>query len=118
MRHIHRNLVVPEPAAVFASWLRAWNLFGAPAFDTDFVDFVEAQVLISRYNLRSVRVQIGKGTQLGCVGWCNYYVFQRELAARRILHLLADFAEFCGTGYKTTQGLGQTHYVRPRENAQ
>ena len=106
-RRIHRNVVVPLPAAVFRSLLGAWNGFGRPAFEQDLVDFVEAEVEISRYRLRSAAVQIGPGWQIGCIGRCSYVCFHPQRSVWRVLHLLADFALFCGVGYKTTQGMGQ-----------
>ncbi len=48
---------------------------------------------------------------IGFVGRCAFSMFRSERALWRTLHLLADFAFYCGTGYKTTQGLGQTRKV-------
>jgi CRISPR-associated endoribonuclease Cas6 len=47
----------------------------------------------------------------GFVGTCALTLFSRERALWRTIHLLADFALYCGTGYKTTQGMGQTRRV-------
>lgn len=41
-----------------------------------------------------------------------------EFSDARMIHLLADFSQFCGTGYKTTQGMGQTRLLKkPPGNA-
>jgi hypothetical protein len=50
--------------------------------------------------------------QIGFMGRCAFTCFSPERALWRTLHLLADFAFFCGTGYKTTQGMGQTRRVK------
>ena len=111
-RRIHRNVVVPLPAGIFRGYLDAWNRHCAPAFDRDLLDLVEAEVVITRYELRTAVVQIGPAREIGCMGRCGYTIFHRERAVWRVIHLLADFARFCGTGYKTTQGMGQTKLVR------
>lgn len=110
-RRIHRNVVVPLPAGIFRGYLDAWNRHCAPAFDRDLLDLVEAEVAISRYELRTAVLRIGQAREIGCLGRCGYTIFRWERAVWRVIHLLADFAQFCGTGYKTTQGMGQTRLV-------
>lgn len=110
-RRIHRNVVVPLPADIFRGYLEAWNRYCTPPFDRDLLGLIEAEVHISRYELRTAVLRLGESRQIGCVGRCGYTIFHRERAIRRVIHLLADFALFCGTGYKTTQGMGQTRRV-------
>lgn len=110
-RRIHRNVVVPLPAGIFRGYLDAWNRYCTPQFDRDLLDLIEAEVHISRYELRTAVLRIGPAHEIGCVGRCGYTIFHQEVAIRRIINLLADFALFCGTGYKTTQGMGQTRRV-------
>jgi CRISPR-associated endoribonuclease Cas6 len=110
-RRIHRNVVVPLPAGIFRGYLDAWNRHCAPAFDRDLLDLVEAEVAITRYELRTAMLRIGQAREIGCLGRCGYTIFRRERAVWRVINLLADFAQFCGTGYKTTQGMGQTRLV-------
>ncbi len=110
-RRIHRNVVVPWPEGIFRGYLAAWNRYCAPAFDRDLLDLVEADVAITKYELRTAVVQIGPAREIGCVGRCGYTIFRRERALWRMVNLLADFALFCGTGYKTTMGMGQTRRI-------
>jgi CRISPR-associated endoribonuclease Cas6 len=110
-RRIHRNVVVPWPEGIFKGYLPAWNRYCAPAFDRDLLDLVEADVAIARYELRTAVVQIGHAREIGCVGRCGYTIFGRERALWRVINLLADFSQFCGTGYKKTMGMGQTRRV-------
>ncbi|MBI4788042.1 MAG: CRISPR system precrRNA processing endoribonuclease RAMP protein Cas6 [Chloroflexi bacterium] len=107
-RQIHRNMLFPQPAALWGGWLRAWNAVAQPTFEEDLIARVEADVAISRYTLRTEVVDFGEYREAGWVGKCGFTIFSDEVALRRVLHLLADFAFYCGTGYKTTQGMGQT----------
>jgi CRISPR-associated endoribonuclease Cas6 len=43
----------------------------------------------------------------GFVGECTYTANANDERARRVLHLLADFAFFAGVGMKRTMGMGQ-----------
>ena len=112
-RRIHRNVVVPWPEGIFRGYLATWNKYCAPAFDRDLLDLVEADVAITKYELRTAVVQIGPAREIGCVGRCGYTIFRRERAFWRAINLLADFSQFCGTGYKTTQGMGQCRRIMP-----
>jgi CRISPR-associated endoribonuclease Cas6 len=127
-RRIHRNIVLPLPAGIFQGYLRAWNRWGRPAFERDLLDLVEAEVHVTRYRLETRALDFGpkeaarepteggssygrRRMEPGFVGRCAFTIFHRESALRRVIHLLADFSQFCGTGYKTTQGMGQTRLI-------
>ena len=107
-RQIHRNILFPQPAALWGGWLRAWNAVAQPTFEEDLIARVEADVAISRYALKTEVVDFGEYREAGWKGRCGFTIFSDEVALRRVLHLLADFAFYSGTGYKTTQGMGQT----------
>jgi len=121
IRRIHRNVVLPLPAGIFQGYLRAWNRWARPAFDRDLLDLVEADVHVTRYRLETRALDFGpkegggassrRRMEPGFVGRCAFTIFHHEPAMRRVIHLLADFAQFCGTGYKTTQGMGQTRLI-------
>jgi CRISPR-associated endoribonuclease Cas6 len=114
--------VLPLPQLVWGSYLAAWNEFASPGFDLKALTTLEHDVQISRYQLRTRAVKgqtISQPSEsaretifkFGFVGRCAYTIFRPERALWRTLHLLADFSFFCGTGYKTTQGMGQTRRV-------
>jgi CRISPR-associated endoribonuclease Cas6 len=107
-RQIHRNILFPLPAQMWGGWLRAWNAFAQPAFEDDLIARVEQEVALSRYTLKTQIVDFGEFRAAGWVGRATFNYFSRERALWRVLNLLADFAFFCGTGYKTTQGMGMT----------
>jgi CRISPR-associated endoribonuclease Cas6 len=121
IRRIHRNIVLPLPVGLFQGYLRAWNRWARPPFERDLLDLVKEEVHVTRYRLESRALDFGpkeaggasrRRVEPGFVGRCTFTIFHREPAVRRVIHLLADFALFCGTGYKTTQGMGQTRLVR------
>ena len=107
-RHIHRNMLVPLPEGIFTRYLAAWNAHGAPALEQDLLEQIARGVTIQRYALQTTSVDFGDFREAGWLGICHYTIHSEEIALRRVAHLLADFAFYCGTGYKTTQGMGQT----------
>jgi CRISPR-associated endoribonuclease Cas6 len=109
------DLPLPEPGAVFQSWLSRWNDFAPPnrRIDTALCDVIRSQVAISRIEELNTRPHdLGPGNRpIGFVGKVTYVVTQaRDLNQAHIWQIkaLADYAPFCGTGRKTTLGMGQT----------
>lgn len=111
IRQIDRHVLLPWAGGVIGGYLRAWNTHCQPAFDPALADLVENEVLVSRYDLRTHVVNYGEYQLPGWMGRCGYVIFHREASVRRVINLLADFSQFCGTGYKTTQGMGQTRRI-------
>ena len=105
-----RTVPLPLPGLVFGSYLDRWNALLPTQFSPDGRRFAEECVAVSRYRLETVHVPVEPGAgQVGFVGACTFTVLRHDNYWLRLLHLLADFAFWCGTGYKTTMGLGQTH---------
>ena len=103
------NLLFPLPASVFGSYWRRWQAFSPIPLDGEaLLAFVEEAVVAERYELATRIVSYGEHQFNGCVGTCQYRVLGNNPSYARHLNALADFALFCGTGQKTTQGLGQT----------
>ena len=118
VRRIRREVLVPLPEVVFLGYWRAWNAYGCHRLAQDLRRLVGSEVAISRYRLHTLGLDLGKGRTRGWAGRCEYTIFAPEAGVRRLIHLLADFSQFCGTGYKTTQGMGQTRLLKkPSENA-
>lgn len=107
-RHIHRNMLVPLPEGIFTGYLAAWNAHGAPSLELDLLDQIAQKVAIRDYALETTSVDFGEFRQAGWHGKCRYTILSDDFALCRAIQLLADFAFYCGTGYKTTQGMGQT----------
>ncbi len=104
---------LPVPMNVFHSYLRRWNDFSGETIDSeDFLAWVDEFVIITRYELRSMKVAAGKkGAVTGFTGAVEFLLAgkaQGDEAYGQLLLALSQFAPYCGTGHKTTFGLGQT----------
>jgi len=111
------DLPLPEPGAVFRSWLSRWNDFAPPdrRISTALLDVVRANVAISGHRLWTEKHDLGRSQVVGFVGQVTYVITQARRLNQALvwqLNALADYAEFCGTGRKTTHGMGQTRRMR------
>ncbi len=107
------HLPLPWPVNIFQSYLRRWNEFsGMPFDDETFLAWVDESVLIHRHQLESVKVAAGKqGKVTGFLGAIEYGLTREATNQRhfqRLFTALGQLAPYCGTGHKTTFGLGQT----------
>lgn len=110
---------LPDPVMAFQSWLLRWNAFAPEELrlNVNTLDLVAAHVAIARFRLETRAVTFDRYTQIGFVGTVTYRIIKsRRLGNELIqrLNILADYAPFCGTGHKTTQGMGQTRRLYPR----
>lgn len=104
---------LPLPYNVFHSYLRRWNDFsGKPVKQDAFLEWVDENVIIHRHQLTSVKVIGGKkGIVTGFTGAIEFGLTYGASAQPEFVHLfqaLGQLAPYCGTGHKTTFGLGQT----------
>lgn len=108
--------VFPEPAHVFASLARQWDLFAPVHLRMEasglslsaFSQWCEENVVIARYALETRYLPSSKFGQVGFQGNVTYEVKGMPTALEaRWLSPLARFAFFSGVGYKTTVGMGQ-----------
>ncbi|MCJ2542413.1 CRISPR-associated endoribonuclease Cas6 [Thermostichus vulcanus] len=110
-RHRGHHLPLPVPKNLFHSYLRRWNDFSGLPIEVDlFLDWVDREVTIQRYRLESVKTTAGRqGSVTGFIGCIQLAASPRmpELLRQQVQALL-QFAPYCGTGHKTTFGLGQT----------
>ncbi len=109
---------LPEPVAVFKSWLSRWNDFAPPdrRISTLLLETVLTNVAIDSHRLHTEKHDLGRGRPfVGFVGEVAFAITRaRKLNQALVwqLNALADYAEFCGTGRKTTHGMGQTRRIR------
>ena len=84
------------------------------------LDFVADHAGLTAVESRSRMLDFGKHKAIGFVGSCAYQFFLEHQSYSndkdntemlRLANLLADFAFYCGTGYKTTMGMGQTRRI-------
>ena len=112
-RQGNKNLLFPIPVSVFGSYWQRWRLFSGIELSADLLDFVAEYVAVQEHRLRTEMVPFGREYQYhGFIGRCTYRVLERDPVKLKELNALADYALFCGTGQKTTQGLGQTKRMR------
>ena len=65
-------------------------------------------IRISDYELRTELIHFARYKVIGFKGHVTYTCpREADVAFRRAINALADFAFFAGVGYKTTMGLGQ-----------
>ena len=105
------HLPVPLPDLIVQGWLARWNAFSGVSLPDEVYRYALEYLAISRYNLRTEAVHHGPATLIGCVGACSYYALNADPYWLRLTHTLAAYCFFCGTGHKTTQGLGQTRPI-------
>ncbi len=104
---------VPNPFLCVQSWWTRWNQFAPPdhAINIAALDVAHAHLVISRFNMGSRTWRDGKRHLVGGVGSMTFHIkHEHKLSAEwwQAIATLAAFGPFCGTGYKTTQGMGQT----------
>ena len=110
---------LPEPGAVFHSWLSRWNDFGPPdrRISTELLETVRTNVAISAHRMRTERHDLGRSQVVGFLGKVTFVITKARRLNQALvwqLSALADYAEFCGTGRKTTHGMGQTRRIGHR----
>lgn len=104
---------LPVPENVFHSYLRRWNNFSGIDIDqAEFLNWIEQNAIIIRHKLESRKVAAGKkGMVTGFTGAVEFGL-GREAGERsdfvQLFYALGSLAPYCGTGHKTTFGLGQT----------
>ncbi len=103
---------LPVPTNVFHSYLRRWNsLASVPVDQGEFLDWVDKRVILCRHQIESVKVAGGKqGSVTGFIGSVEYRLSLSTNSPQfeQLFYTLGQFAPYCGTGHKTTFGLGQT----------
>ena len=105
---------LPDPRLVFRSYLTRFKEFASFAFLSDFEEQVEFYTGIA--NLKHLETEIIKTKKVALLGFTGRvtYEIDRRASPDLILqmNLLAAYAFFCGTGRKTTVGMGQTVAVK------
>ncbi|PIE35701.1 CRISPR-associated endoribonuclease Cas6 [candidate division KSB3 bacterium] len=105
------DFLLPDPRLVFRSYrVRLEEMNGTVRFPADFDEQVEFYTGIS--NLKRLETAIIKTKKVKLIGFTGRITYMIDKQAPPDLvyqmNLLADYAFFCGTGRKTTVGMGQT----------
>ncbi len=99
----------------YQSWVNKWNAFAPMKLDkSEILAFVLEHGDIMTVRAESKRLNFGKHAETGWVGTCSCVFYPEDSLdpeMLRVANCLAAFAFYCGTGYKTTMGMGQTRRV-------
>ena len=103
-----RNVLFPEVSLVFGSYLSKWQQFSPIKIDEAIAKCWD-KLRVAQYKLGTRILHFNSYQEIGFEGECAF-----ELPAGlsedtvKAINTLADFAFYCGTGAKTTMGMGQT----------
>ena len=110
-----RNDAYLDLERCYQSWINKWNAFAPIKLDkTEILAFITDHGQVTSITTKSRALNFGRHTEVGWVGTCACVFYpENSLDAEllRAANCLADFAFYCGTGYKTTMGMGQTRRV-------
>ncbi|OKH18645.1 CRISPR-associated endoribonuclease Cas6 [[Limnothrix rosea] IAM M-220] len=107
------HLPLPLPRNIFQSYLRRWQDFSGFAVETNnFLDWVDEFVVIRQHRIETRSVAAGKaGAVTGFIGSVQFAVRPEGKNQKNfwcLFSALGSFAPYCGTGHKTSFGLGFT----------
>ncbi|MBD2456642.1 CRISPR-associated endoribonuclease Cas6 [Nostoc sp. FACHB-87] len=113
---------LPVPENLFHSYLRRWNDFSGMSVEAEaFLKWVDENVIIHQHRLESMKVAAGKqGSVTGFTGAISLGLSKVGLANTeftQLFYALVRLAPYCGTGHKTTFGLGQTRLEWVEQNS-
>lgn len=101
----------PTPEKIFSGLLRVWNAVeNSTALERvgEYRDWVNRNVHVSDYKLRTVKVPLGRGrVVVGFIGNVTYQIQNSDRHLSPLTYALARFAEFCNVGKNRTAGLGR-----------
>ena len=96
----------------YQSWVNKWNAFAPIKLDkAEILTFIADHAQVTSVTTKSRALNFGRHTEVGWVGTCACVFYPEKSLDERLMrtaNCLADFAFYCGTGYKTTMGMGQT----------
>ena len=102
------QLPFPLPDSIVNSWLRRWQTFAPHPIEPDIRPQLRQGLMVSAYDLKTVPVRNGRRLLIGCVGKITLRAAGLTPQEKRIVNMLAHYAYYCGSGQKTTQGMGMT----------
>ena len=110
-----RNDAYLDLERCYQSWINKWNAFAPIKLDkTEVLAFIADHGQVTSITTKSHALNFGRHTEVGWVGTCACVFYPEDsldAECLQIANCLANFAFYCGTGYKTTMGMGQTRRV-------
>ena len=121
------NTVLPIPSAVWQFYERRWRTFCGIALPLEFLTWVVNQVHATEATLETRLVPIeAEETVMGIMGDITYQAYREKKSSRgkenmvpesqlptylRAWQVLANLAEYCGTGEHANIGMGRTKVI-------
>jgi CRISPR-associated endoribonuclease Cas6 len=102
------HLPLPMPDKLLGSWVERWNRFSPVGLTQEVRPCAQDILALSRHELSTQVVHFGKRTIIGFTGWCIFRILSKDPYWLRLVHTLANYSIYCGTGVKTSCGMGQT----------
>lgn len=108
-----RHLPLPVPDLLLRGWSRRWNRFAPPelVWPEEVVTGILERTGLAHVYGESVTVALRPGKVVGFVGGITLEALQFRAwtaAQRQAFATLTAFSRFCGSGARTTQGMGLT----------
>lgn len=103
------SFILPLPSLMYSGYLRKWNRYSGYEISEEILTDIDERLLISRVNLSSQVLHFSNYFQIGFTGQVMLNASDYSYRERQMLTTLTKFAYFCGTGHKTTMGMGQTN---------
>jgi len=107
------DALFPEPIHIFPNLLRIWDLCMSEKFGKEFHgryrEWIEKNMTVSAYELRTLAVTSGKSLKIGFIGRCAYRMGESQ-EFRPITNKLARFAQYSNVGMERTAGFGVVIY--------
>jgi CRISPR-associated endoribonuclease Cas6 len=110
-KHSDAYFPMPLPDKLARSWLERWQAFAPVALPDDLPERVGAAALIASYNLRTRGMKEETRVVPGFIGNLRLDIPRLPPSERAAFDLLTAYAFYCGTGHKTTQGMGLTRLI-------
>jgi len=107
-----RNVLFPEASLAFGSYLSKWQHFSPIKVDEHTAELLGG-IIVARYKLNTHIMHFSSYQEIGFEGACTFELpadFDED--SLKTINALADFAFYCGTGAKTTMGMGQTGRIK------
>ena len=99
----------------YQSWVNKWNAFSPIKLDrAEILTFVREYIQLTSVATETKKLNFPKHTEFGWIGTCAFIFYPEDSLdpeLLRVVNCLAAFAFYCGTGYKTTMGMGQTRRI-------
>lgn len=106
---------IPEAKRCIQGYLRKWKAFSTISLsiqDEQLLSYCSRHLAMADMVVRFETINFGDFTERGLVGSWRWETHSDPSSFLRLVNLLTDYAFFCGTGSKTTMGMGQTIRLR------